>query len=134
MTLHRSIRLLFLIGVLAVAAPLAAGCASNGFLMAKPKVLLYLPGLPPKPPDASIEVFQSQQPERPYQEVARIEVGDTDDNWSMKQILKKAREVGADGVLIVGRSGSYGVGVPVGTVVYAATESYGMVAIAFKYK
>lgn len=111
-----------------------SGCASTGFLMAKPKVVLYGPPLPAKPANAPIEVFQSQKPERPYQEIAKIEVGDTDDNWSMAQILKKAREIGADGVLITGRSGNYGVGVPVGTAVYAATEAYGLVAIAFKYK
>ena len=111
-----------------------SGCASTGFLMAKPEVVLYGPPLPAKPTNAPIEVFESQKPTRPYQEIAKIEVGDTDDNWSMAQILKKAREIGADGVLITGRSGHYGVGVPAGSAVYAATEAYGLVAIAFKYK
>ena len=111
-----------------------AACASTGFLMAKPKVTLFGPAYPPRDSTAEIEVFQSQKPDRPYQEIARIEVGDTDDNWSMKQILIKAREIGADAVIIVGRSGAYGVGVPVGSGVYAASEEYGMVAIAIRFR
>lgn len=111
-----------------------AACASTGFLMAKPKMTIYGPTYPPKDSTVAIEVFQSQKPVRPYQEIARIEVGDTDDNWSLKQILKKAREIGADAVIIVGRSGEYGVGVPAGSMVYATSQQYGMVAIAIRYK
>jgi|SRR5207247_7077778 len=124
---RRTARLLLLAGAV-------AGCASTGFLMARPKVTLFGPAYPPKDSTATIEVFQSQKPDRPYQEIARIEVGDTDDNWSMKQILIKAREIGADAVIIVGRSGVYGVGAPVGSAVYAASEEYGMVAIAIRFK
>ena len=96
---RRTARLLLLAGAV-------AGCASTGFLMARPKVTLFGPAYPPKDSTAAIEVFQSQKPDRPYQEIARIEVGDTNDNWSMKQILIKAREIGADAVIIVGRSGA----------------------------
>ncbi len=120
-------------GLLLLAGAVAA-CASTGFLMAKPKVTLFGPTYPPKDSTAAIEVFQSQKPDRPYQELARIEVGDTDDNWSMKQILIKAREIGADAVIIVGRSGVHGVGVPAGSAVYAASGEYGMVAIAIRYR
>jgi hypothetical protein len=120
-------------GLLLIAGVVGA-CASTGFLMAKPKVTLFGPMYPPKDSTAAIEVFQSQKPDRPYQEIARIEVGDTDDNWSMKQILIKAREIGADAVIIVGRSGVQGVGVPAGSAVYAVSEAYGMVAIAIRYK
>lgn len=123
----------FALAVVVTSGLVWAGCASTGFLMAQPKVILYVPDLPAKPIDAAIDIFESQKPEGPYQEVAKIEVADTDDKWCMGQILKKAREIGADGVLIVGRSGSYGVGLPFGGG-YAAIGAYGMVAIAFRYK
>ena len=121
-----------LVGGLALAG--ANGCASNGFLMAKPKVTLYGNAYPPKAESDPIEVFQSKLPERPYSEIARIEVGDTDDKWSMKQILLKAREIGADAVIITGRVGSAGYGVPVSGMVIGASEAYGLSAIAIRFK
>ncbi len=120
-------------GFLLLAGALAA-CASTGFLMAKPTMTVYGPTYPPKDSTAVIEVFHSQKPDRPYQEIARIEVRDTDDNWNLKQILIKAREIGADAVVIVGRSGTYGVDVPAGSMLYATSEQYGMVAVAIRYK
>jgi len=51
----------------------------------------------------------------------------------MKQILIKARQIGADGIIILGKSDSYGVGIPIGNMVYVTSESYGIKAIAIKY-
>ena len=110
------------------------GCASTGFMMARPKVTLYGTPLPPKARSAPIEVFETQKPDRPYREVARIEVRDTNDRWSLEQIQKKAREVGADGVIITGRSGRVGAATPVGNGAYGASRDYGMVAVAFVYR
>ncbi len=44
------------------------------------------------------------------------------------------REIDADGIIILGKSASGGVGVPIGNMYYVASEEYGMKAIAFKYK
>jgi len=110
------------------------GCASTGFLMAKPKVTLYGQTYPAKDPDEQVDVFNTYKPDREYTEIAQITCGDTDDSWSMKQILIKAREIGADAIIITGRSGSYGVGVPIGNMAYAVAEGYGISAIAIKYK
>ena len=48
--------------------------------------------------------------------------------------MLKASEIGADAIIIIGRSGSYGSIVPIGNMAYAETEDYGISAIAIKYK
>jgi hypothetical protein len=113
---------------------LICGCASNGFMMAKPSVTLYGGSYPSKKSDAEIEVYQTKKPDSSYVEIGQITCGDTEDDWNMKQILDKARDIGADGIIIVGRSRTYGVGVPVGNMEIATSEGYGITAIAFKYK
>lgn len=109
-------------------------CASTGFLMAKPKVTVYGSVYPSKSVNDKIDVYNTTRPNVEYFEIAQISCGDTDDEWSMKQILMKAREIGADGIIITGRSGSYGVGVPIGNMAFAVAEGYGITAIAIKYK
>jgi len=109
-------------------------CASTGFLMAKPNVTMYTRAYPPKAMGAPIDVYQIAMPDREYIEIAKISCGDTDDNWNMKQILKKARDIGADGIIIVGRTGSVAVAVPVGKMAYAVDQGYGITAIAIVYK
>lgn len=108
-------------------------CASNGFLMAKAKVKMYQTAYPAKSDTATIDIYRSNRPDQKYLELAEISCGDTNDDWSMKQITIKAREIGADGLIIMGKAGSYGYGVPIGDMVYTSTESYGITAIAIKY-
>ncbi len=110
------------------------GCASTGFLMAKPKVTMFKDPYPPKSKSATIDIYMTTKPTQEYVEFARITVGDTNDKWCLEQITKKAREIGADGVIIIGKAGSYGVGVPIGNSAYVVSEDYGMTAIAIKYK
>ena len=106
------------------------GCASNGFLMARPKVTLFGASYPAKEENGKIDVFITTKPTQEYIEFAQITCNDTNDEWSMKQILKKAREIGADGIIIIGKTGSYGT-VNSGVVV---SQQYGIAAIAIKYK
>lgn len=118
------------------------GCASNGFLMAQPNVTVFKEGLTPRATSAPVDVYYSKVPDVEYDEIALISVGDTDDKWSMDQIKIKAREVGAEAVIIVGRVGSYGVatgnavstGVTSSATGIAVGEGYGLEAIAIKYK
>jgi hypothetical protein len=118
------------------------GCASTGFLMAQPEVTMFKEAGTPKSSTDHIDIFYTKKPDRDYEEIAIIEVGDTDDDWSMKQIKIKAREIGADGVIIIGRVGSYGyvtgTGTSTGSFATAAGigvgEGYGLVAVAIKYK
>ncbi|MCO5278622.1 MAG: hypothetical protein M9911_11575 [Saprospiraceae bacterium] len=109
-------------------------CASTGFLMAKAKVTLFGETYPSKDTEAKIDVFVTNKPTHEYIEFALITCKDTNDKWSFQQITKKAREIGADGIIIVGKAGSSGVGLPMGYSTYVVSEEYGMTAIAIKYK
>lgn len=113
---------------------LLVGCQSTGFLMAKAKVTMINEPYPAKDENAPIEVYMTTVPSEPYIEIAQIKCDDTEDDWCLKQIKIKAREIGADGIIILGKSASGGVGVPIGNMYYVASEEYGMKAIAFKYK
>ncbi|NEX12202.1 MAG: hypothetical protein C1942_05820 [Prosthecochloris sp.] len=85
-----------------------SGCASTGFLMAKPEVMMLGEAGPSKSPTDKIDIYYTKKPESNYAEIAKISVGDTDDDWCIKQIKLKAKELGADGAIIIGRVGSYG--------------------------
>jgi len=110
--------------------------------MAQPEVTMFREASAPKSPTEHIDIFYTKQPDRSYEEIAKIEVGDTDDNWNLEQIKIKARELGADGVIIIGRVGSYGYSTGTGTstgsfataTAIGVSEGYGLVAIAIKYK
>jgi|SRR5690606_7709655 len=109
-------------------------CASNGFLMAKPEVTLFGQSYPAKAEHEKIDIFYTNKPTINYIEFAKITCGDTNDKWSIEQISKKAREIGADAIIIVGNAGNYGVGVPIGNSSYVVNESYGITAVAIKYQ
>jgi hypothetical protein len=106
-----------------------SGCASTGFLMAKPEVTMFGNLFPPKNEDETVDVYRTSLPTQEYIEFAQIKCEDTEDSWNMQQILKEARKIGADGIIIIGRTGSWGRG---GSVFYAT--QYGITAIAIKYK
>lgn len=106
------------------------GCASTGFLMEKPKLNLFGNAYPSKSENETIDVYITSKPTKDYIEFAQISCNDTDDNWNMQQVQKKAREIGADGIIIIGKSGTYEVGYSNVVV----SEEYGISAIAIKYK
>lgn len=107
-----------------------SGCASTGFLMAKPEVTMFGDAYSPKSEDAKIDVYITSLPTTEYIEFAQIICNDTEDKWSMEQILKEARKIGADGIIVTGRTGTY----VVGGATYAAGRQYGITAVAIKYK
>jgi len=110
------------------------GCASTGFLMANSNHISFGQLYPAKEKDSNIDVYYTTVPDKAYMEIAEVSCADTDDSWNLKQILIRAREIGADGIIIIGRTGSYGVGVPIGNMTYITNKGYGMKAIAIKYK
>ncbi len=118
------------------------GCTSTGFLMASPDVTMIGKAGAPKSPTANIDIYYTNKPEKKYEEIAIVKVGDTDDDWSIKQIKLKARELGGDGAIIIGRAGSYVfvTGAGSGTNSFStstgvgAGESYGLEAIVIRYK
>lgn len=84
---------------------------------------------PSKDEDAHIEVFVTNKPTSEYVEIAIIK---HDSEWSDKSTLNniksKARELGADAVIITERAGSSG------GMTFVSTEKSGFVAVAIKYK
>jgi len=116
---------------LSVGIFLSVNCAA---LAARPNVVIYGNPYPAKAKDAHIDVYKTTKPDKEYIEIAEISCGDTSDKWNMEQILIKAREIGADGIIIIGKSGEVAAGVPIGESVYAWSQGYGLKAIAIKYK
>ncbi len=49
-------------------------------------------------------------------------------------MTKKARELGADGIIILGNAGTSGIGIPVGNAAYVSSSGYGITAVAVKYR
>lgn len=113
---------------------LMARCASTGFLMAKPKATVFGETYPLKEEGEKIDIFITNKPTKEYIEFAQITCKDSNDNWNLEQITKKACEIGADGIIIIGNAGSTGVGIPMGYSTYVVSKEYGMTAIAIKYK
>lgn len=102
---------------------------------ATPKVILFGEAYPPKSLDATIDVYSTNKPSVNYKEIGQITCGDeiSSESSNMKQILKKAREIGADGIILIGKAGTSSIGMPVGSFTYYTSESYGIRAIAIKY-
>lgn len=99
------------------------------------KVTLFGEAYPPKSLDATIDVYSTNKPSVNYKEIGQITCGDeiSSESSNMKQILKKAREIGADGIILIGKAGTSSIGMPVGSFTYYSSESYGIRAIAIKY-
>lgn len=113
---------------------LFVGCQSTGFLMGKAKVTMINEPYPAKNENYPIEIYITNIPSKPYIELAQISCNDTNEEWCLKQIKIKAREIGADGIIILGKSSTGSIGIPIGNVYYIENEDYGMKAVAFKYK
>ena len=105
------------------------GCASTGFLMGKPKVTVFGDTYPQKAKDEAIDIYMTVKPSREYIEFAKITIEDTNEKWCMEQVLKKAREIGADAVVILGKGM-----VPIGEFSHYVVIDFGMTAVAIKYK
>jgi hypothetical protein len=86
--------------VVGIMASLFSGCASTGFLMAKPQVSIFNDTYPPKDENAAIDVFFTSKPTQEYIEFALISCRDTETDWNMNQILKAARRIGADAIIL----------------------------------
>ena len=109
------------------------GCASNGFLMAKPRMVLYGTTYPAKDVNTPVEIYRTQRPNRPYVEIGEISCNGTNDEYALNQILMKARSIGADAIIILGSASTSASGVPIGGVLYSSTQQYGFKAVAIKY-
>jgi ABC-type branched-subunit amino acid transport system substrate-binding protein len=86
------------------------------------------------PPTEFIQVFKTARPDESYIEIAELTIKDSNGSKSMNRIIAKAKELGADGVIIIGSAGESGGAVPIGNIIYMESGSYGIKAIAIKYK
>lgn len=130
---RKGMSLMIILSILGLCAGILLSISCSA-LAARPNVVMYGNPYPAKAKDAHIDVYKTTKPDKEYIELAEISCGDTSDRWNMEQILIKAREIGADGIIIVGKSGEVAAGVPIGDSVYAVSQGYGLKAIAIKYK
>jgi hypothetical protein len=90
---------LFLV-LVCVMVSILSGCVSNGFLMAKPLVSVFDTAYPAKAENTAIDVYFTSMPAQEYIEFALITCADTRNDWNMDQILKEARKIGADAIIL----------------------------------
>lgn len=89
---------------------------------------------PAKIDSVQIDVYRSIKPSKAYIEVGEISCKDTNKEWALNQLKIKAREIGADGLIILGPGATSSGGCLVGNVVVSSSESHGYNAIAIRYK
>jgi len=102
--------------------------------MSKAVVVLYGQPYPAKVDSVQIDVYRSVKPSKAYIEVGEISCKDTNKEWALNQLKIKAREIGADGLIILGPGATSSGGYLVGNVVVSSSESHGYNAIAIRYK
>ncbi len=88
---------------------------------------------PAKSEDAEVEVFITKTPPKDYTEIAIITCNDHQYEYCLKQVKDKTRELGGDGIIILGNSYFVGSISTTGTVGSTSGDSIGIKAVAFKY-
>lgn len=109
-------KFLFLSSILALF--LVASCASNGFLLAKPKVNMYTEAYPAKQEDAKIDIYRTRLPEQKYLELGEIVCAEINETYALNQTVMKAREIGADAIIILGTASPENFGIKAVAIVY----------------
>jgi hypothetical protein len=82
------------------------------------KVMMCGERFPPRAEDAPPDVYRTKAPDREYIEIAEISCGDTSDKYSMNQVQVKARELGADWIIILGKAITSHAGAPTENMFY----------------
>ena len=107
---------------------LLSGCSSTN-------VTIFGYAYPQKEQDATIDIYITKTPTQEYTEFAKLVCKLSNEEKCFKRLMAKARELGADGLIVIGKAGSTSVGVPLGSyAAYIDTKEYGITAIAIKYK
>ena len=82
-------------------------------------------------PTTSCEVYTSKVPDRPYEEIALLEVAEGGDR--IQAARKKAMQLGADAIILQGERTAGGIFIPVGTsVVYGTSNRMTFLAVKWK--
>ena len=61
--------------------------------MAQAEVIMLGEATAPKAPSDKIDIYYTKSPENKYDEIAKISVGDTEDDWMIKQIKIKFESI-----------------------------------------
>ena len=83
-------------------------------------------------PTQNVEVFRTQRPTRAYIELAELQVDDRN-RKPTEALVQKAREIGADAIIMTGQGGNRQVFVPMGGMMIGRRLT-STSAIAIKYK
>jgi hypothetical protein len=83
-------------------------------------------------PTTHVEVFSTKTPNREYVEVAELSVKATDDE-AIRALADKAKELGADAIILTGERTRSSAAVPVGGMLVAVPQKK-LFAVAIKYK
>jgi hypothetical protein len=115
--------------IVLVSALLFSGC------MATPRVLMLNQPFSAKNATANIEIYSNSFPDKPFTEIAQISCDDTSEEYCLNQLKIKAREIGADAIILKDKKiKSSGITyVAPGNAVETSFES-GMIGIAIRYK
>jgi hypothetical protein len=86
-------------------------------------------------PTAEVEVFRSKPPGRPYTELGeiRLRIKKSNEDDAIFVLKEKAREIGADAVIILGEEYRGSAIVPVGNMAIAVPKK-DLVGIAIRYQ
>lgn len=98
--------------------------------MGKPQVTVFTRTYPAKERSAPVEVFVTSKPSKPYEEIAQIKVNGLNDNRNLEDLRRTAREIGADGLILLPREKAY----TLENATVSESVQYGYTAIAIRYK
>jgi len=87
------------------------------------------------PPTNSIEVLRNKPAEKEYVELGELSlrIKKSNQEEAVIQLKEKAKEIGADAIIILGEESEGSVIVPIGNL-YASVDRKSIKAIAIKYK
>jgi len=80
----------------------------------------------------AVDVFRTKPPDRRYDEIGELEVKSKYDD-AVELLVEKAKEIGADAIILMGDRQSGALAVPIGELVYAKSIMK-LWAVAIKYK
>lgn len=109
-----------------ICSVLLVGCAS---MMAKPEFTQYTTKtFTPKAITDDIEMY-STPPKKDYIELGMIVCRDSSKEWNLKQVKTKAREIGADAIIIL-----HNESMTTAEIIAGVKREVGIKAIAIKFK
>jgi hypothetical protein len=89
--------------VILLVAIYECGCQSTGFLMGKPETYMLVPAAQPKTADYEMKMYFYESPDFEHEDMAYINISDTNVGWCVREILRVAREIGADGIIFTSK-------------------------------